>query len=367
MVLISVATFSILAPAQAARRLTIQSKVDSYDLLLSGNGGTVAGKVANLTSFNELLPMLSNPMGNECPPLNGKPDVTIKENGQTRTVYLESGLISDGKNCLNVGGEGLLYFPIHRDFLIGPEQDQIAVKSPVKIFRQGIKLFELKKNSEGWDAEGTTLLLDWDFLERFENSLKSFKVRFRAQPELGRNKAKMIVQMGDQSYEFYKITNVLWALKRPGQRWLEASDDWSFWYAFDNSLLEDRYSTQIQALQEVGKDRAERLAIMEKLESNYSRNLHDLYRKMVLNQDEDAQIKRTAFQRLRLKPVKTTALTMAKYLQVGDDEDSKRIASQILKTNFPKGPLYKPGDTAASKAKTVQFWTEWAEKNQPTP
>jgi hypothetical protein len=355
------------AMAQSPRRLNIQSKVDQFELLLNGNSGTIAGKPADLSGFKELLGMLSNPLGNECPTLKTAPDVTVKENGQTRSIYLELGLISDGKNCLNVGGEGLLYFPIHRDFLIGPKQDGIAIKSPLKVFRQGVKLFELKKAGDTWTAEETATLLDWDFIERFQNSLRSFTVRFRAQPELAKGKTKMIVQIGDQSYEFYKITNVVWALKKPGQPWLEASDDWSFWYSFDNSLLEDRYATQIRALEDPNQGKAEKLAILDKLQSKYSRNLHDLYRKFVLSADQDTQIKHIAMQRLRLKPTKETALTMAKYLQVGDDEAMKKTASQILKTHNPKGPLYKPSASATERAAVVSFWTQWAEKNQAAP
>ena len=212
-----IVVFAQQSEAQAIRHLAIHSKVDQYELVLNGCSATVNGSPADLTTFREQLPVLTNALAAQCPAPNGPPDVTVKENGHTRSIYIKQGLVSDGKNCLNVSGDGLLYFPIHRDFLIGSKHDSITVTSPLKIFRQGVKLFELKKTTDTWNAEGTDMLLNWDFLERFQNSLKSFDVRFRAQPDLAAGKPKMIVQTGDRSYEFYKITSVVWAVKKPGE------------------------------------------------------------------------------------------------------------------------------------------------------
>ncbi len=356
------------ATAQNTRKLSIQSKVDQYDLLLSGNTGTVSGKPADLKAFNELMAVVSDPLTADCPAIKGKPEVTVREAGKTRSIYIAQGIVTDGEHCLHVSGEGMYFFPIHRDFLIGLKEDHIPLKSPIALTRQGVKLFELKKSGDTWNAEGTTLLLDWDFLERFQNSLKSFGVRFRAQPQVAKGKEKLVVQTNGESFEFYKITNLVWALKRPGQRWLEASDDWGFWYNFDNAVLEDRFTSQIHELEKPGMTADEKHAVLEKLGPNYTRNLHELYAKMVLAADEDTTVKRVVIGRLKTKPTKSTALQMARYLEVGgsskDDEDFKRIATQILKAQNPKGPLYAPSLSMDEKAKVVTYWSSWAQKNQ---
>ncbi len=357
--------FTTHAVAETPRRLEFKSKHDQFELVLTGNKGKIAGKVADLENLQQQLAMLSNPLGNGCPPFNEPPDVTVKEGARTRSIYIRAGIVAEGENCLNVGGEGLLYFPLHRDFLVGPKVGGIALQAPVKIFRQGVKLFELKGTPKAWSADGTNLLLNWDFLDRFLNSLKSYTIRSRANLGLAVNKPKMIIQVGTQSFEFYKITNVVWALKRPGVDWLETSDDWSFWYDLDDEVLEDPYSTQIRFLQEPGQEREARLAALSKMERSYSRNLRDLYHHLVLKVDEDEDIKKIALQRLKARPVKETALAMARYLQVGDNEEFKRVASQILKINQPKGPLYKPTDTATKRNQTVEYWQNWADKNQP--
>ncbi len=355
---------SFLTHAQSARKLSIQSKYDQYELILNGNSGSVNGKAADLSTFRDLIPAITNPMINECSMPKGSPEVTVREGEKTRYIFIKQGVVSDGKNCLPVSGEGLLYFPIHRDFLIGTKHDSITLKSPLKLFRQGVKLFELKRSAPpSWNAVSASMLLNYDFLERFENSLRSFDVRFRVLPEMGQGKTKMIVQSGDQTYEFYKLTTVVWAVKRPGTHWLEASDDFSYWYDFDQGVLEDRFAAQIHAIEE-NKVPGERLDLIQKLEGNWSPNLRDLYHHLVLEAAAGPEVKALAIKRLKGKPAKETALVMAKFLSQSDDEDLKKSASQILKINFSKGPLYNPDGTAEEKHKAVEFWTQWASKNQ---
>ncbi|MGZ3722363.1 MAG: hypothetical protein ACXVA9_05505 [Bdellovibrionales bacterium] len=360
-----VLSISVQASAEA-RKLSIQSKADQYELILNGNSGTVNGKAADLSTFKDLIPIITSPLTNDCPTLTGPAEVTVREGGQARYIYLKQGVVSDGKTCLIVGGEGLYYFPIHRDFLIGSKRETIDLKSPLKVFRQGVKLFELKKTGQSWTPSSSTLLLNWDFLERFESSLHAFDIRFRVLPGMGEGKTKMIVQSGDKNYEFYKLSNVMWAVKKPGTAWLEATDDFSFWYDFDNGVLEDRFSPDIKAYEDA-KEKADRLSALQKLEGSWSPNLRDLYHKIVLDQGADQEVKAIALKRLRAKPSKETSAVMAKFMAESIDEDFRKTASQILKINFPKGPIYNPNSPPEERKKVVEFWTQWAAKNQNAP
>ena len=361
------AAFALHAPSQAfaGKSLTIQSKADRYELQINGNSGTVNGKPADMSAFRDLLPVLTSPLSTDCPSLNGKPDVTVKDGAQTRYIYIQAGVVSDGKNCLGVGGEGLMYFPIHRDFLLGGKQGKIALKSPIKVFRQGVKLFELVQNSSGWSTKDKTqLLLNWDFINRFQNSLQSYDVRFRALPLLAQGKLKMIVQVADQTFEFYKLTGTTWALKAPGKSYLEASDDWSFWYDFDNGVLEDRFSEQIRTAGDSTKPSADRMTALRALENGWSPNLRDLYHRIVLDKNSDPEMIAVALRRLKSKPAKETALVMGQFIRFAPEDDMKRTASQILKINEPKGPLYNLDTSPEEKQKVVDFWSKWWEKNQ---
>lgn len=355
-----------LAAKAETRKLNIHSKADTYELVINGNSVTVSGKAADLGAFKNLLPVITDQLVNDCPPLKGSADVTVREGSQTRSIYIKQGIVSDGKHCLPVGGEGLFYFPIHRDFLIGAKRESITLKSPAKVFRNGVKIFELKKGPRGWDASESSLLINWDFIERFENNLRAFDIRFRVLPEIGQGKTKMILQSGDKTYEFYKLGEAEWAVKKPGTSWLEATDDFSFWYNFDDGVLEDRFAPQIKAY-EAAADKDAKLSELQKLDGSWSRNLRDLYHKILLDPTAAAEQKTIAMRRLRSKPSKETAGVMTRVLSESIDEDLRKLASQILKISDPKGPIYNPNSPAEERRKVVEYWAKWWTKNQNTP
>lgn len=346
------------------RRFLIQSKVDRFELVMSGAKGSVNGKPADVKSMKDLMPMLTDPLGNVCPDFKGPPEITVKEGGTTRMIYLSSGIISDGKACLNVAGDGLFYFPIHRDFLIGPKQDRIELQSPLKLFLQGTKILDVRKRGNQWVSDSPELLLDWDFLERFENSLRQFEIRLRVQTSIGEGKPKMIVQSAGQSYEFIKVTSVMWAVKKPGSSYLEASDDWSFWHEFEPSMLEDRNATEIRKLRSPGLADQEKLALLAKLENVWSRNLRDLYLWQLVN-ESDSQVQAIALRRLRRKPSMAGLEPIIQFLEKSTNDDLKKEAVSILKIQNPKGPKYDPSASQDEQAKAVEFWRNWWNQNKP--
>lgn len=350
------------------RKLSITSAHDKFDLILkSKTSGTVNGKPADMKVMTDLWPVTDSALGNECPSLPDPADVTITEKGQVRSLHLSEGIVTDGKMCLNVGGEGLFFFPIHRDFLIGAKRATLEIQPSLKVFRQGVKVLDLRKTEGKWNSvhtENKEQLLNWDFIERFENSLRQFDVRLRVQAEIAQGKPKMIVQNGDQSLEFYKITKVMWALKRPGQAWLEASDDWSFWYDFEQALIEDSYTAEIKTVQNVNNPREKRLAALKRLDETWSRNLRELYHRLLDTHSEDPEFKQMALKRLRSKPSLETSGVMVRFLKEAEDEELKALAGQVLKAHYPKGPLYKPTLSEKEKAKALEFWNNWWIQNQ---
>lgn len=350
-----------------SRRLSVQSKYDQYELLLSGENATVGGKSVDMSHLQNLIPLLTDSLGAECPSLKGPPEIKIRESGQTRQIYLQQGVATDGQKCLTVDGDGLFYFPVHRDFLTGPKTDSILLKSPLKILRDGVVVVELTKKDQVWVPSKKDRLLNWDFIERLESSLSSFTIRFRVLPAIAKDKARIVIQSAGQSYEFYKISNVLWAVKKPGMKWLEASPDWSFWYDFDDSLLDDRFSAQIRFLEDPSKDQPTRLAALQKLENFWSPNLRDLYHKLVLGQETDPKIQAIALRRLKAKPSMETAGVMIQLLDQTQDVEVRRTATQILKTTHPKGPLYNPNASAHDREESVEYWRQWWAKNKSHP
>lgn len=355
--------------AHADTRFTFQTPYDKFELTVSANGkGTIDGKPADLTSFTEILPMLTKPLENECAtPPPAKPTITVRTATDTRSIYPKQGLVTDGKNCLNVSGDGLHYFPVHRDFFVGAKRDSIHLKSPTKIFRGGDKIISLRKQGKEWVNENPQQLLNWDFIEKLENALKDFDIRLRVQQTIAEGKPKMIIQSGDRSYEFYKITGVMWAVKKPGAKWLEASDDWSQWYDFDAAVYEDRNRDAIKTAGDTTRAKDERRAALDKLNVTWSRNLRDLYHQILTQNGEDTSFQSIALKRLKGKPSIETAGVVIKFLEKSQDEELKREAGILLKLQNPKGPKYNPQSSDAEKAKTLEYWRTWWKQNSSQP
>lgn len=349
--------------AHAQRKLSFQSKFDKFDLSVSGGRGEVNGKSADMSSLKDLLPLLNKSLPDSCPSFKKAPDLTVREGAKTHTIYGEDGIVSDGKNCITISGEGLFYFPVHRDFLIGSKSDGINLKSPLKVFQQGKKLFELRKQGDTWISEGTDVMLDWDFISRLENSLKQYDVRLRVQAGIGKDKPKMIIQSGGETIEFYKVTSVMWAMKKPGTGWLVASDEWSFWRDFDQSLYEDRFADDIRNIQ-AATDKEGKMSVLRKVEAGWSRNLRDMYHKLASNQNEDPDIRTLSIRRLKSKPSLETAGVMVKILEDSTDDDIRDEVAVILKLNNPKGPKWKASDPPEERQKALDFWRSWWRQKQ---
>lgn len=362
LLVISAALFAESAPAQKV--ISFQSKYDKFDLQLTGGNGEVAGKAADLSSVKDLLPLFKTKLPDTCPTFKRPPDLTVKEGENVRTVYVEDGIVSDGKSCITISGEGLYYFPLHRDFLIGPKQDGVKMKSPFKIFLQGKKLLELKKQGNTWINETPEMLVNWEFVGKLGDSLRQFPVRLRVQAGIGKDKQKIIFQNGGETLEFYKVTNVMWAMKKPGQGWLTASDEWSAWRDFEPALYEDRYAEDIRGIL-AAPDAGAKTTILNKIEAGWSRNLRDMYHKLAVDEKEDIGIRSLALKRLKSKPALETAGVMVKILEEAKDNDLRDDAAVILKLNYPKGPKFKSSDTPEEQQKAIEFWRNWWRQKQP--
>jgi hypothetical protein len=361
LLLLSAALFAESAPAQ--RKISFQSKYDKFDLIMTGGSGEVNGKPADLSSIKDLLPLFKTKLPDTCPTFKRPPDLTVKDGDNVRTVYVDDGIVSDGKSCMTISGEGLFYFPVHRDFLIGPKTDGVKMKAPFKIFLQGKKLLELKKQGDTWVNDTPEMLVNWEFVDKLGDSLRQFDVRLRVQAGIGKDKQKIIFQNGGETLEFYKVTAVMWAMKKPGQPWLTASDEWSAWRDFEPSLYEDRYAGDIRGVA-AAADATAKHAILGKIEAGWSRNLRDMYHRLALDEKEDITIRLLAVKRLKSKPSVDTAGVMVKILEESTSDELRDDAAVILKLNNPKGPKFKSSDPPEDRQKALDFWRSWWRQKQ---
>lgn len=345
------------------RTLKFESKSDSFTLFMNGGRGTIDGKEANLSSLSQLLPALNQTPADSCPNLPLTADLKITQGTVIREVYISQGVITDKKNCLKLDGDGIYHFPSHRDFLIGPKTENLTIKSPLEVYKQGQKLFALKKVEQNWFSESSEQLLNYDFIERFINSISVFRIRARLNEQIANQKPQVSVRIAGKAFEFFKIADATWALKKPGHDFLLLSDDWSFWQDFDESVFQDRYANEIKLLLSPGTSSTDKIEILGKIEATWSPNLRSLYEWQLVN-DPDNQIKALALGRLKRKPSAQSIPAIIALLEKTDDEDLKRDAVAVLRIQNPKGPAYKLKLSDEERRKIIEFWRDWWKRQQ---
>ena len=350
-----------------AETLQIHTPFDKFNLELNNGQLTVSGKPADSRVVPSVLSTLDSPLVNECGKLPAKPLLTVIKKNQKRFIYPDQGVISDGSKCLNVTGDGLFYFPIHRDFLVGPERGQISVGPTLTVIRNGTKILDVRNTAMGWENEIPSQLPNWEFVEKLEKSLSDHDIRLRVQTGLTRGKSKVVIQTGGRNYEFFKISQVMWGVRKKDDQWLTVSDAWSEWRDFDEDLLNDPQTGKIRLIGDEQKPADKRLEALESLENLWSPNLRDLCERIVLNADENSRLRELAFKNLKRRPTLRTAGVMVRLLETPQEMDWKRKAAATLRLQDPAGPKFEPSSSDEAQHKVIEFWRNWWKQKSQTP
>lgn len=334
---------------------------------------TVDGKTVHNDLLVLLQPLLTGPATDTCPKKLGKPSVTarISTAGKTETreffvpkslVRVNAGANGSDAQCFLATGDGMMYLPLHRSWLVGPLTETIVLRSPLKITTNGHVVASLVKKDGDWEDTNDKTQLDWDFFEKFQQSLKDFKVQYRVARAIAKGKPWATLETGNERYVLFKIAPKLWAIQRPGTTWLEASGDWSFWFDFDNSVWQDRRVPAMQKVEAAGATPEQKMAAMQELDNTgWSRALEDFYHRRLLDRQEDAKIRAHALERMKTKPSWRNMAAEMQLIQGDPSDELLRDAIQALRARNPRGPVYSPG--AGDRAHIILEWSDWWQKN----
>ena len=344
--------------------VTIASERDRFEFRVDGKVAQFGSKKVAIDAFSETLTKLRSEFAATCPKLPARPDLTITTAGKTIQVYAQIGIVSDGKSCSFVEGDGLYYLPVHRDFLIGPETMSIPEESPFSLTEGPRSLLSIKLVDQKWVGDPPDQPVDWDVTERFVGSLSNFKVRFRVQTGIARGKRRLTLKSGNKTYLIYKVNNSTWGIGKPGQEFLTVGEGWVAWYDFAADMFRDPLAPNIALANDVSKPREARLVALTKIETNWSPNLRNLYHQLALRVREDAEIQAIALDRLKHKPSVETSGVMVQILEQDDAQsEAKVLAAAILRRQDPRAPKYVVGASAAEQAKALEFWKRWLRTN----
>lgn len=358
---------SIPSWAQMPKRFQFRTKLDQFELLLNGNNSSIEGQAADLSTFRDLLPLLTKDLGEECPVLRGKADVTVTDldKNTSRSLFLLQAVVTDGQKCLFISGDGLLYFPLHRNWFLANKSDGLLFGQTLSLSRNGKRIATFTRKAKQWTQANPDFFPDWDFLSTFQESLTSFTVRMHGQLALAKGKPLVILQTGGKTYRLYQVTPSLWGLEKPGQPWLVFSKDWNAWFNLEPQQFEDHRATKIRSILDKTQTVEQRLEELGNLETGWSRSIRDMYARLLTNPSEDPRLAKIALERLRSKPSLENAGLVIAFLEHATDPELKKLATQILRIQNPKGPALDLSQSEEQQRKTIEEWSRWWKKSQP--
>lgn len=349
-------------PAFAYESVTFQTPQDKFTVVNSGGKFSVGGKLIQNDILKTLSPYLSGPVAEGCPSLSGRPQITafVTNGGKTekREFFIQRGVIRSGPKCVFATGDGLHYLPLHRNWLIGPARESVKLLSPVKVIGPKSTVYAHLVKQEGkWTDTKPRTELDWDFFDKFEQSLADYRVQYRISPAAARGKHSVALISGNRTYHFYKLAPKFWAIKRPGEKWLVSSGDWTFWFELDEAVWIDRRMPTIRKVEAEGTTIEEKLNLLRELDNTgWSRTLQEFYQRHMLDTDEDKSFRMKALERLRTKPSWENMGAFVQLVQSNPDDDFLKEATSALRTRNPKGTAFNGNNRATVVNEWIQWW-----------
>lgn len=355
----------------AFETVTFITSQDQFTVKKSAQRFTVDNKPVQNDLLTLLQPLLTGKAEDECPKKLAKAPVTarIVSSGKTETreFFVTKSLVrvsgsGAGSQCFFATGDGMMFLPLHRSWLIGPFKESVVLRSPLKVTTNGHVVASVLKKNGDWEDTNPKTTLDWDFFQKFEQSLKNYKVQYRAARAAGKGKPWASLESGSERYVFFKLGPKLWAIQRPGNNWLDASGDWAFWFDLDDGVWKDRRVPAMERVEAAGSSAEQKASAMQELDnSGWSRALEDFYHRRLLDPQEDAKIRSHSLERMRTKPSWRNMAAEMQLLQSDVSDDLLRDVTQALRARNPKGPVYTPG--SGDRLHVITEWNEWWQKN----
>lgn len=348
-------------PALAVESVQFRSRYDHFTVAKKASRYEVDGRAIHAKMFKDILPLLTAPLAPDCPPHAKTADLIahITDEGKTteRRFFIKDRLIQSGNQCSVVSGNGIYYLPLHRSFLIGNENDGISIQSPVKVISNGHTQVHIVSRHGHWEDSHPKTELNWEFLGKFINSLKKFRVQYRVSPLIAKHQPHVQLNVGRKTYQLVLVGSRLWGLERPGTGWLEVSGDWAFWFQLDPSIWKDRFSSSIEKIDNPATSTADKQAALQKLEGSWTRSMEEMYRRRLLDAHENQDVQEAALKRLRSKPSWRNMSVFIRFLNQSQNDQLLKQATEALRVRNPKGIVYDADKNNLSQARTM--WNRW--------
>lgn len=352
------------AQAAAMDEWLFRSKYDNFKIERRDGQYFIGSSTVKLDALKDFLPFFTAGIEGDCPDdLPGKPDVVITgTRGKTsveRRFYLLAKKVQDGKACADMGGEGIFYLPLHRSWFVGPPTDGIPLGRSLKVTKDETVFVEFKKTGDKWENADAGFFTDWDFFNQFIAALEKFEVSGRIHPLAGDGKMQFQVVTSGKSYEFYKVANNLWGIKRPERDWLMTSPSFAFLFDMSTELWRDRHAMSLATLKDTTQPPENRIKATQQLGASWSNSIKAVFHTILLSADDHPRVKEEVAESMKRKPTDENFGVLVKALDKTEDLQLLAALTKILRIANRKGPTLELTSSPEEIEKALREWKTW--------
>lgn len=342
--------------------LQIKSNYDRFTLQVSGGRYKLEGRSVEPGPLKDLLDVFSGEIIGDCGKLP-RPDLTITAimngKGVERRFYVGQQIVSDGKSCVAVTGEGLYFLPLHHTWFEKTSESINVAESLVLSDSNGNTLISILEKDGRWRSKDPAQFLNWEFLNRFLDSLKKYEIDSRIHLSAATGKSSFKLKIGRTRYEIYKINASLWAMKKPGAKWLIGSNHWTFWLDLERSQLMDRYNDQFTDILDAGKSTEERVQALRSIDGQWTPSISSMLGVVLSYKTAPKELVLEAVRQLRQKPSDESMGMLVKALDNHSDPEILSAVTQALRVRYPKGPHLAEDADDDEVSKARREWSAW--------
>ncbi|MBX7232418.1 MAG: hypothetical protein K1X29_10065 [Bdellovibrionales bacterium] len=350
-------------PLEKPNEILLQSSYDTFQISLEKDHYNLEGKTISLGTLEQFFTLFSTTFEDPCP--KEKPDLTLtakwKKQNQTKVlkIFIDQRRIQNGNECAAATGEGIYFLPLHRSWFQVDEKRTIPLLSPLKIVKDNETLAQFEMVKGLWQQTSSKEYINWDFFDQFKASLKDFEVTSRAHPNVSKGKSSFTLYSGTIKYDFFQISDSLWAVRLPKVKWLVGSSRWSVWLEMQKEQWMDRLSSQLNFITDKGKQLSDRIGTLNSLSEQWSPSLQQVLKQILFDKSESDEIKIQAVHLMRQKPTMENMGILIKTMEQTQNQELLKPIFKALRIMNPNGPLLEEDMTQQQIDERVHVWKKW--------
>ena len=362
--LVGLILWSFSSWAGSVDQWVFRSKYDNFTVKKNDGQYFIGSSSVTLKPLNDFLPFFTATIEGDCPDgLPGRPDVVItakrgKESTERR-FYLDAKQVKDGKNCADMDGEGIYRLPLHRSWFVGPNNGGIPIGRTLKVEKDDIVFVEFTKKGNKWLNNDSAFFTDWVFFNQFIAALEKYDISGRLHPLAGKGKKQFNVSTNGKSYEFYKIGDNQWAVKRPEREWLSVSPSFVFLLDMSTDLWRDRHAVGLATVKDKTQPPDNRARAVHQMGTAWSQAIKLVFHTIMLDPEENPRVKEEVAYAMRKKPTTENFAVLIRALEKTEDIELLHKITGILRIRNRKGTVIQITSSEEEVARAIREWKKW--------